>query len=191
MNKKLSFFHPPDTGAKKISIFHPVRFLATGFASGRFPFLGGTVGSFVALLLAWPIHSFGNYALLIASILCTFLGVFICKLYLQAMPDNKDPKEVVIDEFAGMWLLLAVMPQSITAYFIAFILFRLFDIFKPYPVCVLDKKIVGAFGIMIDDIAAACYPIFLFVVYIWISGALGKPVNLDAIYSWLVNPNVF
>lgn len=187
--KKLSIYGDGDV--KSLSIFHPVRFLATGFGSGTFPILGGTFGTFIALLLAWPIHYFGNTILLVLSTLCFFGGIGICNLYLKHMPDNKDPKEVVIDEFAGMWLLLAAFPRSVMGYIIAFLLFRLFDIFKPYPVSYLDRKVVGATGIMLDDIAAACYPILLFMGYCWVASWLGHPVNLDTIYTWMMDTNVF
>lgn len=177
---------------KKLSAFHPIRFLATGFGSGNFPILPGTFGTLVAVIIAWPLHMlWGNTALLVASTICFFLGVWICNLYLKHMPENKDPREVVIDEFAAMWLLLAVMPRSVLAYFIAFVLFRFFDIFKPFPVNILDRKVIGGLGIMIDDIAAACYPILLFMIYVWFANWMGKPVSMEAIYNWLMFTHVF
>ena len=98
-----------------------------------------------------------------------FIGIYVSDKTSQAL-GIQDPSCIVIDEIVGFLLLLALVQNQIKAlpYFIlAFILFRIFDIWKPYPINILEKKFKGGFGIMIDDIGAAIYAyiIFLFIYY--------------------------
>ena len=69
----------------------------------------------------------------------------------------EDPKQVVIDEIAGQWLVLLIVPPGALEYALGFVLFRIFDIFKPWPVSWADRTIKGGFGVMLDDILAALY----------------------------------
>ena len=76
----------------------------------------------------------------------------------HATPEaKKDPGWVVIDEVSGQWLTLAVVPPDFILYAVGFFLFRIFDIFKPWPIRTLEQKVPGALGVMIDDVAAAVY----------------------------------
>ena len=68
-----------------------------------------------------------------------------------------DPGAIVIDEVAGQWLTLAVAPLDPLAYLLGFVLFRIADVLKPWPASWLDRRVGGAFGVMIDDVAAAAY----------------------------------
>jgi phosphatidylglycerophosphatase A len=172
-------------GVKTLSLFHPVRFLATGCGSGCVPKIGGTTGSLFACLLAWPIHSLGGPGLLIAGTVMFFLGILVCHFYLRAMPSNPDPKEVVIDEIAAQWLLLSVLPQSLIAYVVGFVLFRFFDVLKPFPISYADCRYKGAFGIMFDDLLAAMYPVLLFLLTILMFNVFGAAFPLDSMLEFL------
>ncbi|TAE82839.1 MAG: phosphatidylglycerophosphatase A [Alphaproteobacteria bacterium] len=143
---------------------HIITALATWFYSGKMPFASGTWGSLAALPCAWIMHDmWGAHSVFWASWGIFFAGIIISDQYLKLdCATSKDPKEVVIDEVAGQWLVLSIMPLSITAYAIGFILFRLFDITKPYPVSWADRKLSGGLGIMVDDMLAGIYGIILF-----------------------------
>jgi phosphatidylglycerophosphatase A len=74
---------------------------------------------------------------------------------------QKDPGEIVVDEVVGMWITLALVPPSISLYVIGFALFRVFDIFKPWPVNWADRQLPGAFGVMVDDVLAGIYALVI------------------------------
>ena len=80
-------------------------------------------------------------------------------------PDNKsDPKEIVVDEFIGQSLVLVFLPVTYQNYILAFIFFRFFDIWKPFPINYIEKKYQNAFGVIFDDIIAAGYALILFYI---------------------------
>jgi phosphatidylglycerophosphatase A len=131
--------------------------LATWFGSGLLPKAPGTWGSLAALPFAFAIHTLaGQFALLLASIVVFAIGCWAAQAY-TTETGTKDPGEVVIDEVAGQWLTLAFVPVSAWAYVAGFVLFRLADILKPWPVSWLDRKVAGGLGVMADDMAAGLY----------------------------------
>jgi phosphatidylglycerophosphatase A len=124
------------------------------FGVGYARYAPGTMGSLVALPLAWLIaFEWGRFVLLVASILALAVGGWASELY-AARTQNVDPKECVIDELAGQWIACAFAPVSIPAYILAFILFRVFDITKLWPVS-RAERLHGGVGIMADDVVAA------------------------------------
>lgn len=123
----------------------------TGFA----PKAPGTLGSAAALPFAWLIAVyFGPLGLLLAAAAVFFLGWAVAARSSEA---RQDPGWVVIDEVAGQWLTLVIVPPDLILYAFGFFAFRFFDIFKPWPVRTLERSIKGGLGVMIDDIAAAVY----------------------------------
>lgn len=141
--------------------------IVTWFGAGKISKAPGTVGSLAALPFAYVIQSIGgNFSLMIASVLLFVLGVVACEYYLRAYPEKDDPKEVVVDEVAAQWLLLSAFVPTPLTYLVAFTLFRIFDVLKPWPICLADRKIGGGFGIMFDDLLAAIYPAVCFI-FIW------------------------
>ena len=128
---------------------------ATLFGIGFAPAAPGTVASIVALPFAWAIAYFlGRFALMGAAILALAVGAWACELYVHAKGQN-DPSECVIDELAGQWIVCAFAPLNFWAYALAFLLFRLLDIFKPWPISYVERKVPGGLGVMADDVAAA------------------------------------
>ena len=128
--------------------------IATLFGLGRVSVAPGTVASLVALILAWPIAIYeGRFALLLAGIAVSAIGTWAGEHYAN---DTKqaDPSECVVDELAGQWIACAFAPVSFLAFMLAFVLFRILDIFKPWPISRLEK-LPGGVGIMADDIGAA------------------------------------
>lgn len=152
-------------------LLHPETLIATWFGSGLLPYVPGTWGSLAALPFAWFIISAGGWALLLCAIAVLFcVGVWGAARY-EEVSARKDPGEVVVDEVAGQWLaMLPVaiwipeMPGMLIASLPAFILFRLFDIWKPWPVSLCERRFRGGLGIMIDDIAAGIYAVLTVLV---------------------------
>lgn len=149
-------------------IFHrPLWWLvATWFGVGMARRAPGTMGSLAALPFAYGIHvTLGNFALLAASLALFVIGWWATKKFLMHAPaGDTDPQQVVVDEVAGQWLVLSVLFPTWQSYLVGFLLFRLFDIVKPWPVCWADKNIKGAVGVMLDDFLAAMMPIVVFLI---------------------------
>lgn len=136
-------------------------FIATWFGTGLSPVVSGTVGSFAALPFAYYIHiHFGGGGLFIASILMFIAGVWASNTYLR-IKGGTDPSEIVADEVAGQWLILSVLAPTWHAYLVGFIVFRIFDIIKPWPVSWADQNVPGGLGVMLDDMMASLFAILL------------------------------
>lgn len=134
-------------------------FFATGFLTGYFPVASGTFASFVALLMFIFIPDFSEpYILIPVTLLFTFLGIYTSdfaeKIY------GFDPPQVVIDEFAGMWLTMFFVPSTFVLSSIGFVLFRVLDIIKPFP-AKQSQSLKGGFGIMLDDLIAGFYSLII------------------------------
>lgn len=129
--------------------------LVTWLGSGLSPVSPGTIGTLAALPFALAIHALLGPALLgLCAALLFFAGVCACNRYLIAT-GKEDPGEAVIDEVAAMWLALSVTSLTWQNYLAAFLLFRFFDIVKPWPVSWADKHVKGGLGVMLDDTLAA------------------------------------
>ncbi|WP_417789029.1 phosphatidylglycerophosphatase A [Terasakiella pusilla] len=135
----------------------PAGVLATWFWSGLMPFAPGTWGSLAALPFAYFIQYYGGWiALLIASIVVFLIGWWASHIF-EKEAGVEDPGAVVIDEVAGQWLVLVPAGLDPLLYLVGFVLFRLVDIFKPWPACWFDRNVHGGLGIMLDDVVAALY----------------------------------
>lgn len=144
---------------ENLRLHHPVALIATWFGSGLLRPAPGTWGTLAALPPAYVIARFGGpIALVIAIIVAFAIGVWASSVYAKRS-GNPDPSEVVIDEVAAMWLVLAAAPPHWMGWLMAFAAFRFFDVLKPWPVNLADRKLKGGFGIMFDDIIAAIYAI--------------------------------
>ncbi len=131
----------------------PVHLLAFGFGSGLAPRAPGTVGTLAAVpfyLLAAPL-SLPAYAVFLA--LAFVLGVYLCDRASRDLQVHDHPG-IVWDEFVGYWITLFAAPAGWLWVLVAFVLFRLFDILKPWPIGWLDRRVHGGLGIMLDDVVA-------------------------------------
>ncbi len=124
------------------------------------------MGSLAALPVGFLLQYLGGANLLLWATIVVFVaGTYSTHIYLTRT-GKSDPGEVVIDEVAGQWLPLLVAGSSPIYYAMAFVLFRLFDIFKPWPISWLDKNIKGAFGVMVDHVLAGVFALGALVVII-------------------------
>ena len=127
--------------------------IGTVFYVGRFPFAPGTMGSLVALLVWYLLKpSIIDPLFLLITGGVFFIGIAVSTVLIEAW-NEKDPKEIVIDEWVGMWISLYLVPHTILWGFVAFFFFRVFDILKPGPVQVMDDM-DDAIGVMMDDVVA-------------------------------------
>ncbi len=136
-------------------------FLAQGLGSGLAKKAPGTWGSLVAVIIAWFITPS-----LLTIIIAAAVGVYICTVAAKALNDD-DPSCVVFDEWVGMWIALWALPHHLIWYVLAFGLFRLFDITKPW---LIDKvqHYPDGWGIMLDDMLAGLVSRIILAVLVWI-----------------------
>ena len=143
--------NPP--GQVRPRMTDPVQFLAFGFGSGLSPWAPGTAGTVMAL----PVYLlFADQPLWIYSaivLLAAVLGVFLCDRASHSLGVHDHPG-IVWDEFVGLWIALWALPPEPLWIALGFVVFRVLDIAKPWPVGWLDRHTRGGLGIMVDDVAA-------------------------------------
>jgi phosphatidylglycerophosphatase A len=148
----------------------PAVLVATGCGIGLLPAAPGTWASLAALPVGWAIETWSGIPGLLGAAAIAFFAGWWASGRVAAASGIFDPGFVVIDEIAGQWLSLVAVPRDWRFYLAAILLFRLFDIWKPFPVSWLDRTIKGGFGIMLDDIAAAFYVLILIAIGRGVSG---------------------
>jgi len=143
---------------------HPAPLIATGAGIGLLPLMPGTWASLAALPCAWAISTLaGRAALAAAAVLAFALGCWAAAVVARAS-GREDPGFIVVDEVAAQWLVLLAAPLDWRAYLAAFLLFRVFDVMKPWPVRAIERRVAGGLGIMLDDVAAAFYAALLLLI---------------------------
>ncbi len=146
------------TPSLQLMLRSPAHLLSFGFGSGLSPIAPGTMGS-LAALPCWLLVAGQPLWLQLLFIGASFaLGIYCCQRTSEALGVH-DHGAIVWDEFVGQWLCLLFVPASLAGFALAFVLFRLFDILKPWPVGWVDRRFKGGLGVMLDDIAAAGYAI--------------------------------
>jgi len=145
----------------------PVHILAFGFGTGLSPVAPGTVGSLVGVLLAWLTLDLGLPLQLGVAAAISLSGVWICGESARRIGVH-DHGGIVWDEIAGMYITLLAAPPTVAGWTLAFVLFRAFDIAKPWPIRDLDHRIHGGLGIMLDDLVAALYALVLLAFGGWL-----------------------
>jgi phosphatidylglycerophosphatase A len=129
--------------------------VATALGAGYSPVAPGTAGSLVGLALFWPLHRL-DLAVQLAALFVLFLAGVRCADRFAAQVGHKDPGQVVVDEVAGMWTTLLLVPFTPVNAALAFVAFRVMDVVKPYPARQLEA-LRGGWGIMCDDLMAGVY----------------------------------
>ena len=155
---------------------HPAHFIALGFGSGLAPRAPGTFGTLAALGLYWALAPFVP-PLLIAflAVPLFLLGIWACEVTGRALGEH-DAGCIVWDEIVAFLPLAALASKSLLMQALAFAIFRLFDIWKPFPIRQVERRVHGGFGAMLDDLFAAAYT-YVVITLLIIAGykALGYP----------------
>ena len=134
----------------------PVHFLAFGFGSGLSPKAPGTVGTVAAIPFLYLMSFLTNIEYLIVLSIIIISGIWLCGQSSKMLGVHDHPG-IVWDEFAGLFVTMIAVPFTWGTVLAGFILFRVFDILKPWPISWLDKKISGGMGIMLDDLVAGAF----------------------------------
>ncbi len=135
---------------------NPVHLLAFGFGSGLSPKAPGTVGTIAAIPLYGLLQLLPLSYYLAALLAAALLGIYLCGKTARDLQVHDHPG-IVWDEFVGFWLTMLAAPAGWLWIVAGFLFFRLFDIWKPWPISWLDKSVEGGLGIMLDDILAGIY----------------------------------
>lgn len=150
---------------------HPAHFFGLGFGSGLAPKAPGTFGTLVGLPLFWLVSVY-ILPIQLAVIAALFLiGIYFCDVTGKALGIS-DHGGIVWDEIVAMMLVLAFTPNQWHWWLAAFLLFRLFDIWKPFPIRQCDAKLKNGFGVMFDDLLAAIYAILSLKALLWLSSQI-------------------
>ena len=153
----------------------------TLFGIGKISKIPGSIASLVTTVFLFFLFHVVNISanIILGSIIVVFfISLWSVSIFIKSL-DNKDPNEVVIDEFIGQSIPICLYEiahegtketsQVLTFYFIMFILFRIFDIVKPYPVSYYDKNFKNSFGVVMDDVCAGLYVVTVLVLYMVIT----------------------
>lgn len=132
---------------------HPIHFLSLGFGSGLAKKAPGTFGTLAAIPVVILAACLGHTGFLIATLVACVVGIFFCDFTAKAMGVHDHPA-IVWDEIAGFMVAMIAVPLNWQTILVAFVLFRIFDIAKPWPIRFLDRHVHGGLGIMLDDILA-------------------------------------
>jgi len=142
-------------------------FIATGAGSGKLPVAPGTWGSAVGVLLWLLLSRLGALPYFAVVGVLFIIGVF-CAGAAEKIVDRGDPGIVVIDEIVGQLITLSLVPANPLAILAGFLLFRFFDIVKPFPVDWIDQHLHGGLGIMLDDVVAGLYALLVLHLCLWL-----------------------
>lgn len=155
---------------QKIPLTSLPAWIATWFGAGLLPAAPGTWGSLAALPVAWLIHAAGGrIALALAAAALFAAGLWATRHVLRGAA-SKDPAPVVVDEVVGQWFALLPAALDPLHYGLGFVLFRIADVIKPWPVSWADRRLPGAVGVMADDVAAALYAALVLYLLIHVIG---------------------
>lgn len=134
----------------------PALLCATALGAGLIPGAPGTYGTLLAVPLAWGLDRLGQATFLVTTVVVAAFGSWAADVYCRATGKH-DNQQIVIDEVAGYLLTVAFVPRSGLNLALGFVLFRLFDIWKPPPVRWVDQQVGGGWGVVADDLAAGVY----------------------------------
>ncbi|MFG1175637.1 phosphatidylglycerophosphatase A [Erwiniaceae bacterium CAU 1747] len=143
-----------DVAKSRLKMSNPWHLLATGFGSGLSPWMPGTMGSIAAIPFWYLLNLLPQDLYVLVLLLGISIGVYLCHRTAKDMGVH-DHGSIVWDEFIGMWITLMAIPTNSWQWVLAgFLVFRLFDIWKPWPIRWFDRNVHGGMGIMVDDIVA-------------------------------------
>jgi len=144
----------------------PTNFLALGFGSGLAPVAPGTFGTLVALPVYWWLAMLPLEIYVAAVLAASLFGIWICGRASRSLHTDDHPG-VVWDEICGYLIAMCAVPRSWQWMLAGFVLFRAFDILKPWPIRAADQRVSGGFGVMLDDIIAGLFTLILLHTANW------------------------
>ena len=148
-----------DAAQRRLVLSHPAGWIASGFGAGFSPFASGTAGSAVAIVPWLLLRDVSPVVWLLVIAAAFALGVWASHVVVQRLR-LEDPGVIVWDEFVGQWITLwplLLVPAHLAWVGVGFVLFRIFDVWKPWPVSWADGHVKGGFGAMLDDVLAGVY----------------------------------
>ena len=157
------------TPAAPLPRLHPAWWISTVFGVGCLPRAPGTWGSLATVLVVAPFLEYISiYYMVILILTIIVLGWWSAAAFVARL-GREDPQEIVIDEVAGQLLALAAAPPTLIGIAAAFLLFRLFDILKPFPARWCDRNLPGGLGVMADDVVAGIYSFIIIYLGVFIA----------------------
>lgn len=145
---------------------NPWNFFALGFGSGLAPVAPGTFGTLMAIPLYLLLMQFSPGVYLLILLLTFLLGIAICGVSAAKLGVHDHPG-IVWDEFVGYWLTMFMAPAGWLWIVVGFVLFRFFDILKPWPIRSIDQRVSGGLGIMLDDVLAGIYSLIILQLLVY------------------------
>ncbi|TDO95878.1 phosphatidylglycerophosphatase A family protein [Marinomonas balearica] len=144
---------------------NPIHFLAFGLGSGAAPKAPGTFGTLAAVPLYLLMQDLSHSAYFVVLLVTSLIGIYLCGKTSKDLGVH-DHSGIVWDEFVGYWITMWMAPTGWEYVIVGFILFRFFDVLKPWPISFIDKRVHGGLGIMLDDIIAGVFSFALLQLYV-------------------------
>jgi phosphatidylglycerophosphatase A len=161
---------PKATAPAPASVWHNwIHFLAFGFGSGAIPWAPGTMGTIVAIPFFLVLSYLPLPAYLVVVLILFTVGVWLCEIAAKDTGVDDHPG-IVWDEIVGYLITMIAVPCHFNWIVAGFILFRIFDIWKPWPIRVIDKQLKGGLGIMLDDVLAGVYALVVLHLMLFLVG---------------------
>ena len=151
---------------KHIVLRNPIHFFSFGFGVGLSPVAPGTMGTLIAIPIYFCLAAFTSAIYLLVVVILFFLGCWCAAQTAEALNTHDHPG-IVIDEIVGFLITMLFVPITWYWVILGFIFFRLFDIWKPWPISAADQSVKGGLGIMLDDVLAALYGLLSLHIVIW------------------------
>lgn len=146
---------------------NPLHFIAFGFGSGAMPFAPGTFGTLIAIPFYLCMQSLSHFQYLFILMVVTVFSIWLCEKISKEIQVHDHPG-MCIDEVVGFLVTMFAAPHGFRWIVLGFILFRLFDIWKPWPIHIIDKKMHGGIGMILDDVMAGIYSLLIIRILSWI-----------------------
>jgi phosphatidylglycerophosphatase A len=145
----------------------PGHLLSFGFGSGYFPKAPGTAGTLAAIPLFLGLSLLSPLTYALVTLGCLLVGIYLCQRTSKALGVEDHPA-IVWDEFVGLFITMLFAPVNVLTVVLGFVFFRFFDILKPWPVSVIDTRLKGGLGVMLDDVIAGAYALLCLQICIWL-----------------------
>ncbi len=163
---KLEKHHKSRDALERLNWRNPLHWLATGFGSGLSPFAPGTVGTLAAIPFYWLMSYLPLSGYIAVTVVAAIAGIWICQSATKAIGQD-DHGSIVWDEFVGFWITMIAAPKGLFWLLAGFLIFRFFDIIKPWPIRWLDRYVKGGLGIMVDDVLAGLFGLLVMQIGVY------------------------